>query len=263
MVYPTSATRSSSRRADRRWSLSRWTVLELLSQFGEPIPDVTPVEFDIGFTRARTLPSSAAAGRLPDTRGDVFQTRHLDLELGLPAFGVAVKNFDDDACAVEHARARRTLQIADLARRQFVIDDHVVWPLRSIGIIGREVFRLRVAGLSLEFGAGLRCRSGRERANRSAAAGQFRQFRQLSLSKHECAACPLPFLAERAGDLEAERLDQPRKFPEARCVGNVVDFRKLDAHEHGAWNGYFSFNHLPSLAQRSAVMRQDVKKLSL
>ena len=63
------------------------------------------------------------AGGLPHAGRDVFQPRHLHLQLCLAGVGVAVENLDDDAGAVQHLGAGGALQIADLARRELMIDD--------------------------------------------------------------------------------------------------------------------------------------------
>ena len=71
---------------------------------------------------ARALAADAAAlaissgSGLAQPRREVDQARNLDLELGLAALGVAVKDLDDHARAIEHLGAGGALEVAHLAR---------------------------------------------------------------------------------------------------------------------------------------------------
>ena len=98
-------------------------------QLGEAIADLPPIELDRRVTRAAPLLAFAAARRLAQPWRQVVEPRDLDLHPRLPAAGVAVKDVDDHRCAVEHRRAGRLLEVAQLAGRQLVIDDHHRGPL--------------------------------------------------------------------------------------------------------------------------------------
>ena len=77
---------------------------------------------------------SAARRRFAQARRDVLQPRDLDLQLRLAAVRMAMEDLDDHAGAIEHLRAGRALEVARLARRDLVIDDHELRLRRRVRI---------------------------------------------------------------------------------------------------------------------------------
>jgi hypothetical protein len=209
---------------------------------------------EAGLAGAGALLPPAAAGGLAQARRHVFQARHLHLQLRFARVGMAVEDFDDDAGAVQHLRARGAFQVADLARRQLVIHDD---ELRL-----RAGFRFRGSGScgggALEALPRLGGRRRRHGADHAAAAGQRRQLGQLAAAQQRAGAGALAPLRNRPGHLVAERLHQASQLLEAGGMRHVVHFGRLDAHEDGArgrglgfhrrsvaWIGWRSGAHAP------------------
>src|SRR6266849_336457 len=71
-----------------------------------------------GRCRAGCPPTALSARR------DVFQPRDLDLQLGFAAMGMTMENLYDHAGPIEDLRSGRALEVASLARRDVMIDDH-------------------------------------------------------------------------------------------------------------------------------------------
>ena len=141
--------------------------------------------------RCRSLPT---AGRLAHARRDVVEPRDLDLQARLAALRVAVEDLDDDAGAVEHLRAGGALEVARLARRELVVDDHDGAPCASGALCARAASRVVVVarreGLVrprrrlLEARARLGSALGRARGDDPVAAGELRELLELALAEH-------------------------------------------------------------------------------
>lgn len=59
-----------------------------------------------------------------ETAGEVPQLRELDLELALVAAGALGEDVEDQGAAVEHPHPDELLEVALLARRERVVDEH-------------------------------------------------------------------------------------------------------------------------------------------
>jgi len=99
-------------------------ILQLPLQLREAIADLSALEIEIGLARPGAPLPLAARGRLPQARRDVLQSRDLHLQLRLAAVRMSMEDLHDHAGPIEHLRAGCTLEVAYLARRDFVIDDH-------------------------------------------------------------------------------------------------------------------------------------------
>ncbi len=101
-------------------------LVELRLEFGAAVPDLAAVEIDVGFARADAALPAAPRRGLSKAWDDVLQPGHLHLELRLAAARVAVKDLHDHAGPIEHVSAGRPLEVARLARRDLMVDDHDV-----------------------------------------------------------------------------------------------------------------------------------------
>ena len=117
-----------------------------------------------------------------------------------------MEDLDDDAGAIEHLRAGRTLEVARLARRDLVIDDHELRLRRRLRIrLDLRGIRLLLVGVLKAF-AGLRLLRDRHRSDDAGPAGDRREFLEPPLAEHRPAADPVALLRHRADDLVTERL---------------------------------------------------------
>ena len=184
----------------------------------------------------------AARRRLPQARRDVLQPRDLDLQLRLAAVRMTMEDLHDHAGAIEHLRAGRALEVACLARRDLVIDDHELRlrPRFRIRLDLRGI-RLLLVGV-LKALAGLRLLRDRHRSDDARPAGDRREFLKPPLAEHRRAVDLVALLRHRADDLVTERLHQTAQLLEARGVRDVVDARELNADEDRARNGRFGFH---------------------
>ena len=215
-------------------------ILQLLLQLREAIADLAAIEFEIGLARADALLPSAAR-RFPQARRDVFQPRHLDLQLRLAAVRMAVKDLDDHAGPIEHLRAGCALEVAGLARRDVMVDDHEC-RLRRLGIVlFLPAVRLVRVGI-LKALAGLRLAGNGHRSDDAGPAGHGREFLQPPLAQHRRALDLVALLRQGAGDLVTEGVDQTAQFFDVGGMREIVDARKLDADEDRARNGRFGFH---------------------
>ena len=98
--------------------------LEFLLQFRDAVANLTPVEFERGFSSTPTLLAFLTPRRLTQTGGHVFQSRDLDLQPRLATLRVAMKDFHDDVGSVEHLCSRGPLEIARLPWGDLVIHDN-------------------------------------------------------------------------------------------------------------------------------------------
>jgi hypothetical protein len=62
----------------------------------------------------------------PEARREVFVLGELDLQTGLPGLRATREDVEDQLRAVDHADAPALLEVADLSRREVVVDDHRV-----------------------------------------------------------------------------------------------------------------------------------------
>src|SRR5208283_5445331 len=92
----------------------------------------------------------AARRRLPQARRDVLQPRDLHLQLRLAAVCMTMEDLHDHASPIKHLRTGSTLEVACLARRDLVIDDHELRLWRRLRI------RLDLRGTRLLLGGALK-----------------------------------------------------------------------------------------------------------
>jgi hypothetical protein len=212
-------------------------VLQLLFQLREAIADLAAIELEIGLAGAGPLLARIACRRLPQARRDVLQPRDLDLQLRLAAVRMTMEDLHDDASAIEHLRTGCALEIACLARRDLVIDDHELGLLRCLRIV-LDLRRFRfLLGTVLEVLAGLGLPRDRHRSDDARSASERREFLEAALAEHRSATDPGALLRNRANDLVAERLHETPQLLEARGVRDVIDARDLNAYENCARNG--------------------------
>ena len=87
-----------------------------------------PVGFQLGFTRPAQANAALLALQMApaadQARGQMLQLRQLHLQLPLVRAGALGKDVEDQAGAVQHAGLQQALQVALLAGRQVVVDDH-------------------------------------------------------------------------------------------------------------------------------------------
>ncbi len=213
--------------------------LQLSLQLREPIADLAAIEFEIGLARADALLPSATRG-FAQARRDVFQPRDLDLQLRLAAVRMAMEDLHDHPGAVEHLRAGCALEIAGLARRNIVVDDHELRPCLRIRFAPPGV-RLLLVGV-LKALAGLRLALYRHRSDHAGPAGHRGEFLKPPLAEHRRAADLVALLRQRADDVVTQRLHQAGEFFQARGVFDIVDIGGLDADENRARNWRSGFH---------------------
>jgi hypothetical protein len=142
-----------------------------------------------------------------------------------------VEDLDDDAGTIQDLHGGRALDVAELARRQLVVDDND----GGARLPGGRRRRLEVQRFGLVFLFVFFSRSRlawRSLGDDTRAAGPGGQLYQLALAEQRGSAEALAFLRHLADDLEAERLAQALELPQRRLLFGVGDARKLHAHEH-------------------------------
>src|SRR6266545_1021841 len=112
----------------------------------------------------------------------------------------------DHASPIEHLRTGCTLEVACLARRELVIDDHELrlWRRLRIRLNLRRIRLLRVGVLKAL--TGLRLLRICHRSDDARPAGDRREFLKPPLAEHRPAVDLVALLGHRADDLVAERL---------------------------------------------------------
>src|SRR5260221_4025401 len=181
-------------------------ILQLLFQLGEAIADLAAIEIEIGLARAGALLPPAARQRLPQPRRDVLQPRDLYLQLRLTAVCMTMEDLHDHASPIEHLRTGCTLEVACLARRDLVIDDHELRLRRRVRIrLDLRGIRLLLVGV-LKALTGLRLLRDCHRFDDPRAPGDRREFLKPPLAEHRPAADLVALLRHRADDLVTERL---------------------------------------------------------
>src|SRR5260370_15741647 len=99
-------------------------IFQLCLQLRWGIADLASIEFEIGMARAVALLPLGARRRFPQAWRDVLQPRHLDLQLRLAAMRMTMENLHYHSGSIKYLRAGRTLEVACLAPRDVMIDDH-------------------------------------------------------------------------------------------------------------------------------------------
>jgi hypothetical protein len=212
-------------------------ILELLFQLCEAIADLAAIEIEIGLARAGAPLAPAARRRLPQARRNLLQPCNLDLQPRLAAVRMTMEDLHDHAGPIEHLRSGCALEVACLARRDLVIDDH------ELRLWGRVWIRLDLRGFRLLFVgilkalARLRLLRDCHRSADARPAGDRPELCEPPLAEHCPAVDPVALLRHRAGDLVTECLYQTAQFLDARGVRDVVDAWQLDANEDGPWHG--------------------------
>ena len=106
-------------------------LAQLGPQEGQPVGDQPAVDLDLLFAgpSAADARGASAAGlplqvgpHAPQPRRGVLQLGDLDLQLGLPGLGPAGEDVQDQLAAVEHPRLDALLEVADLRRREVVVE---------------------------------------------------------------------------------------------------------------------------------------------
>ena len=200
--------------------------IQLLLQFRQPVAYLAAVQVERGFAGTWPLLPSAAGRGLAHPGCHVFQPRHLHLKLGFPGVCVAVEYLDDDAGAVQHLGAGRAFQVAYLAWRQLVIDDHV---FRFPGAVrGRPGGAGSLAGI-VETLPRLGFWRRRHRPDHPGAASQRGQFGELAAAEQQPRTGALASLRDRGSHLVAQGFYQPPELLQAGVVRGVVDILCLYA----------------------------------
>ncbi len=135
LVYPTSATDSTSarRRARRCTSRCLCTRRELVLEHFDALAEQPPVGFQLCLAGS----AQANAALLPlqvgpaahQARGQMLELGQLDLQFALVAAGALREDVEDQTDAVDNAAVQRLLQVALLRRRQLVVERHNRGPL--------------------------------------------------------------------------------------------------------------------------------------
>ena len=174
-------------------------ILQLFFQLREAVAYLATIDFEIRLACAGPLLPPAAA-RFPQPRRDVFQPRHFDLQLRLAAMRMTVEYLDDHAGPVEHLRAGGTLEVAGLAWRDLVIDDHELRLPRRLRIGLLRDTGLYAAGVVKAL-AGLRLTGRRHRFDDACSACYRREFLKPPLAEHRATSDLVALLRHRADDL--------------------------------------------------------------
>src|SRR6059036_41181 len=168
-------------------------------------------------------PRWRSAPRLAQPRGHIGEPSDLDLQPRRPARRVPVEDRDDHARAIQDLRGRRgALDVAELTRRQLVVDDDDGGPRLPSGRGRRlEVQRFGLVLLFVFFGRWFL--AGRTLGDDACAAGPGGQLHQLALAEQRGSAEALALLRHLADDLEAERLAQTLELLQRRPLFRVGD----------------------------------------
>src|ERR1019366_4988937 len=218
-------------------------ILQLRFKLREAIANLAAIEIEIGLARADTLlPPTTARQRFPQARRDVLQPRDLHLQLRLATVGMTMEDLHDHAGPIEHLHAGCALEVAGLARRDIVIDDHEPRLRRRLWIaLDVRGIRFLLVGVLKAF-AGLRLVRGCHGSDDARSAGDRRELLEPPLAEHRRAADLVALLRHRADDLVTERLHETAQFLEARRMRDVVDAGDLNADENGARCGRVGFH---------------------
>ena len=153
-----------------------------------------------------------------------------------------MEDLHDHAGPIEHLRASRTLEVACLARRDVVINDHELRLRRRLRIrLDLRGVRLLLVGVFKAL-AGLRHPGYCHRSDDARPAGNRREFLKPPLTEYRPAVDLVSLLRHRADDHVTERLHQAAQLFDARGMRDVIDTRDLDTDENRTRNGRFSFH---------------------
>ncbi len=153
--------------------LARLHFVKPVLQVTNAMIDQAPIFFQLGFAGAAraNAPADAAevAPHLPQARQRVFQLRQLDLQARLGGAGAGGEDVEYQFTAVKDFELRRFFQVADLRRRQIVVEkDH-------IGVCGLHLFlKLRQLPLA-DVGGGINFEAFLAKAADDRRAGGSRQ----------------------------------------------------------------------------------------
>jgi hypothetical protein len=152
-------------------------LLEASRQHAHALAEQPAVGLELGLTRAAQADAALLAlevGPAPhQAAGDVPQLRELDLELAFVAAGALREDVEDQGVAVEHAAADELLEVAFLARRERMVDEHHV--AAGVGDDLADLLGLAAADEEPGFGAVATPRHGGDRLH----AGGLRELREL------------------------------------------------------------------------------------
>src|SRR5450631_1268667 len=114
---------------------------------------------------------------------------------------MAMEDLHDHASPIEHLRTGCTFEVACLARRDLVIDDHELRLRRRLRIrLSRRAIRLLLVGV-LKTLAGLGLLQDCHRSDDACPAGDRREFSKPPLAEYRPAVDRVALLRHRADDL--------------------------------------------------------------
>ena len=103
-------------------------LLQLRFQAGDPLPDVPPVAFQLGFAGTPGADAAALAGKAPAHAGEPGQKililGQLHLEAALLGLCPLGKDIHNERAAVQHRNPNDLFQSPDVSRGQLVIKNH-------------------------------------------------------------------------------------------------------------------------------------------
>ena len=143
-------------RRSRSWPRRLRHLLDLVAEDGNAGANPPPIHLELGLARAARADAAAeprqrGAGA-DQPRQQVFQLGQLDLQLALAGAGPAGEDVEDQLGAIDHLAGDQILQLAQLGRRQLVVDDHDVD--RGLGAGQRQRLRLAAADEGGRVGGG-------------------------------------------------------------------------------------------------------------
>ena len=152
--------------------------MQFFLQYRDAPGDIAPVELDLLLAGAAGLAQAAALAlqvgpAAHQARRQVLQLRQLHLQLAFAGLGALREDAQDQLGAVEHLAAEFLLQVALLARRQRVVEDH----RRGVDGVGLAADLLDLAAAGEQFRIRPRAPAAHHlRAARARAHGQAHGF---------------------------------------------------------------------------------------
>jgi hypothetical protein len=114
-------------------------ILDVLAELRDAPADVLAVDLELGLAGAARPDAAAEPGHrlAPASQAgqQVVELRELDLGLALSRPRVQREDVEDQRGPVDHLRAEPILQVAQLPRRQLVVEDHDLRPARMHGAV--------------------------------------------------------------------------------------------------------------------------------
>jgi len=210
-------------------------LYQFFFQDADPLRDIPPVQFNLLLARAAGLAEAAA---LPlqvrpaahQARRQVLQLRQFHLQLAFAGLRALGEDAQDQLGAVEHLAAEFPLEIALLAGRQFMIEDHrrrvqrigLAADLRDLAAAGEQL-RVRTGPLAAD----------QLDAQRARAVGEAHAFRrallvvgviEIQADENGSRLVPRPAggYVQRLRKSGSADLERPRRYspvPGSRLIG--------------------------------------------